>query len=65
MNPNQALWEKGDFSRIAASMRDSGQALVEELGIGRGTKVLDLGCGDGTGTGEPGYWSFEEDTCFA
>ena len=48
MNPNKALWEKGDFTRIAASMRDSGEALVAGLGITRGMKVLDLGCGDGT-----------------
>ena len=48
MNPNQALWEKGDFTRIAASMRESGEALVKELGITKGLKVLDLGCGDGT-----------------
>jgi ubiquinone/menaquinone biosynthesis C-methylase UbiE len=48
MNPNQALWEKGDFTRIAASMRESGEALVGKLGIKQGLKVLDLGCGDGT-----------------
>src|SRR5438132_11364497 len=48
MNPNQALWEKGDFTRIAASMRESGEALVKSLGIGPGMEVLDLGCGDGT-----------------
>ena len=48
MNPNQALWEKGDFTRIAASMRDSGEALVKELSITSGMDVLDLGCGDGT-----------------
>ena len=48
MNPNKALWEKGDFTRIAASMRESGEALVSRLGITRGQKVLDLGCGDGT-----------------
>jgi SAM-dependent methyltransferase len=47
-NPNQALWEKGDFTRIAASMRDSGAALVDTIGIQAGMKVLDLGCGDGT-----------------
>jgi SAM-dependent methyltransferase len=47
-NPNQALWEQGDFTRIAASMRGSGEALVGALGIGPGTRVLDLGCGDGT-----------------
>lgn len=48
MNPNKALWEKGDFTRIAASMRQSGESLVHGLGIGKGLKVLDLGCGDGT-----------------
>ena len=48
MNPNKALWEKGDFTRIAASMRESGEALVKGLGITKGLKVLDLGCGDGT-----------------
>jgi SAM-dependent methyltransferase len=48
VNPNQALWEKGDFTRIAASMRESGEALVRTLAIERGLKVLDLGCGDGT-----------------
>jgi SAM-dependent methyltransferase len=48
LNPNKALWEKGDFTRIAASMRDSGEALVRTLGIKKGLKVLDLGCGDGT-----------------
>ncbi len=46
--PNQALWEQGDFTRIAASMRDSGEALVESLGVTPGLAVLDLGCGDGT-----------------
>jgi ubiquinone/menaquinone biosynthesis C-methylase UbiE len=48
MNPNKALWEKGDFTRLAASMRGSGQALVDTIGITKGMKVLDLGCGDGT-----------------
>ncbi len=48
MNPNKALWEKGDFTRIAASMRESGEALVGRLGIKKGLKILDLGCGDGT-----------------
>src|SRR5207247_7100764 len=38
----------GDFTRIAESMRESGEALVGRLGITRGLKVLDLGCGDGT-----------------
>jgi ubiquinone/menaquinone biosynthesis C-methylase UbiE len=48
MNPNQALWEKGDFTRIAKSMRTSGETLVTQLGISEGHNVLDLGCGDGT-----------------
>src|SRR5437870_9882319 len=48
MNPNKALWEKGDFTRIAATMRESGEALVQRLGITKDLKVLDLGCGDGT-----------------
>jgi len=48
VNPNRALWEKGDFTRIAETMRESGEALVEKLGITTGLKVLDLGCGDGT-----------------
>jgi SAM-dependent methyltransferase len=48
MNPNQSLWEKGDFTRIAATMRESGAALVGTLDIRPGMKVLDLGCGDGT-----------------
>jgi len=48
MNPNKALWEKGDFTRIAATMRESGEALVNRIGVTRGLKVLDLGCGDGT-----------------
>jgi len=47
MNPNKALWEKGDFTRIAATMRESGEAVVAALGIATGMKVLDLGCGDG------------------
>jgi len=48
MNPNKTLWEKGDFTRIAETMRESGEALVKGLGITQGLKVLDLGCGDGT-----------------
>ena len=47
-NPNKALWEKGDFTRIAQSMRDSGETLVRDLGIAPGMRVLDVGCGDGT-----------------
>ena len=47
-NPNKALWEKGDFTRIAQSMRESGEALVRALGIAKGLDVLDLGSGDGT-----------------
>ena len=48
VNPNQAMWEKGDFTRIAETMRESGDALIESIGVGKGLKVLDLGCGDGT-----------------
>jgi len=48
MNPNKALWEKGDFTEIAALMRQSGEALVNSLGITTPLRVLDLGCGDGT-----------------
>jgi SAM-dependent methyltransferase len=48
VNSNRELWEKGDFTRIAANMRRSGEALVAGLGVGKGTKVLDVGCGDGT-----------------
>ena len=48
MNPNKALWEKDDFTRIAESMRQSGEALVKGHGITKGLKVLDLGCGGGT-----------------
>ena len=47
-NPNKALWEKGDFTEIAALMRQSGEALVKSLGITTPLRVLDLGCGDGT-----------------
>ena len=48
MNPNQALWEKGDFTQLAAFMRDSGEEIARGLGITQGMKVLDVGCGDGT-----------------
>lgn len=48
MNPNKALWEKGDFTRIAATMRQSGEELVDGVGVREGMDVLDLGCGDGT-----------------
>jgi SAM-dependent methyltransferase len=48
MNPNKALWEKGDFTRIAETMRESGEELVASLGVGPGLEMLDLGCGDGT-----------------
>ena len=47
MNPNKALWEKGDFTKIAASMRESGEDLAKSIGSAPGLKVLDLGCGDG------------------
>lgn len=48
MNPNKALWEKGDFTEIAAFMRESGEEFVESIGVTPGLRVLDLGCGDGT-----------------
>ena len=48
MNPNKALWEKGDFTQLAQTMRESGETLVAKLGITKGLDVLDLGCGDGT-----------------
>ena len=48
LNPNKALWEKGDFTRIAETMRESGEELISRLGITEGIDVLDLGSGDGT-----------------
>lgn len=48
MNANKALWEKGDFTQLAATMRESGKKLVDQIGVGKGMDVLDLGCGDGT-----------------
>lgn len=48
VNPNKALWEKGDFTRLAETMRISGTALINTLGITAGMNILDLGCGDGT-----------------
>lgn len=48
MNPNKALWEKGDFTQIATLMRESGDALVASLQVAPSMRVLDLGCGDGT-----------------
>lgn len=48
MNPNKALWEKGDFTRLSRTMRESGEELVSKIGVRNGMKVLDLGCGDGT-----------------
>ena len=47
MNPNKALWEKGDFTEITAFMRESGEALVNSIGITPPLRALDLGCGDG------------------
>jgi ubiquinone/menaquinone biosynthesis C-methylase UbiE len=47
VNPNKALWEKGDFTRIAEAMRESGEAFVSTLGITKDLTILDLGCGDG------------------
>src|SRR6202789_3387940 len=48
MNPNKMLWEKGDFTKLAETMRNSGTALVAQLGISKGLQGVDLGCGDGT-----------------
>jgi ubiquinone/menaquinone biosynthesis C-methylase UbiE len=48
MNPNKALWEKGDFTQVAAFMRQCGEAVVDSLGVTPSLRVLDLGCGDGT-----------------
>jgi ubiquinone/menaquinone biosynthesis C-methylase UbiE len=48
VNPNKALWEKGDFTRIARTRRGSGEAMAKSVGITAGLKVLDLACGDGT-----------------
>jgi SAM-dependent methyltransferase len=48
MNPNEALWEEGDFTAMAAFMRESGEAVVESLGVKPPLRALDLGCGDGT-----------------
>jgi len=47
-NPNKALWEKGDFTRIASTMRESGAGLVAQIGVTKDMTVMDLGCGDGT-----------------
>ena len=47
-NTNKTLWEKGDFTRIATTMRTSGEDLVRRIGVGTGLRVLDVGCGDGT-----------------
>lgn len=47
-HPNKVLWEKGDFTRLAATMRNSGEKLVAQLGITPGLRILDVGCGDGT-----------------
>lgn len=48
VNPNKALWEKGDFTRLAQGMRESGEAIIAQLGLTKDMYVLDLGCGDGT-----------------
>jgi ubiquinone/menaquinone biosynthesis C-methylase UbiE len=48
MNLNKALWEKGDFTEIAAFMRQSGEAVIQSMAITPPLRALDLGCGDGT-----------------
>src|SRR5947208_4056383 len=45
---SKRLREKGDFTRIASAMRQSGETLAATLEITPGMDVLDLGCGDGT-----------------
>jgi ubiquinone/menaquinone biosynthesis C-methylase UbiE len=47
-SPNRALWEKGDFTEIAAFMRQSGEAIIDSLDITPPLRAVDLGCGDGT-----------------
>ena len=47
MNPNKALWEKGDFTKIADTMRESSSDLVAKIGITPGMEILDVACGDG------------------
>lgn len=48
MNANKMLWEKGDFTQLAKTMRESGEALVAGLNVTKNLAVLDLACGDGT-----------------
>ena len=57
MNPNRALWEKGDFTKIAAFMRESGETIVRSLGMTPPLRVLDLGCGDGTTAILSPFWA--------
>ena len=63
VNPNKALWEKGDFTRIAATMRGSATEIIGKLQITKDLNILDLGCGDGTtAIRQPGleqmYWAW-------
>ena len=39
MNANKALWEQGDFTTIAESMRESGEALVKSLDPRPGAQI--------------------------
>ncbi len=59
MNPNKALWEKGDFTRIAESMRESGDELVARIdvahGEGPGSRLRRWN--DGSAGGAPGSGS--------
>jgi ubiquinone/menaquinone biosynthesis C-methylase UbiE len=48
VNQNKTLWEQGDFTQIAAFMRQSGEAVIQSMAITPPLRVLDLGCGDGT-----------------
>jgi len=47
MNPNRELWEKGDFTKLADTMRQSSSDLVKKIGVTPGMAVLDVACGDG------------------
>jgi len=40
MNPNKALWERGDFTRIAETMRESGEALVDNRSTSRDATAI-------------------------
>jgi SAM-dependent methyltransferase len=45
--PVDVDWGDGDYSRTAAALAPAADALVDAAGIGRGDRVLDVGCGTG------------------